>query len=281
MQTDLDWGDLALFAAVARAGSLAGAAAETGASPATLSRRMTALERRLGRRLFLHGAGGYTVTPDGRDLAERVRAMEAASVDIGRWQEAAKGPARVRISAGTWTARLLARNLARYWQPTDPWMPEFVYCNLDMDIARREIDIGIRNRRPEQPWLAGRRTGEVHHAVYATSEDVTGWIGANFETARLPSERWVADHHGGEITTTANDPLLRLDLAEAGLGRVVLPTFIGDTRPALTRLSPVIDDLTAEEWLVAHHEARHEPAIRAALDAFAGFLSAPDRARAA
>ncbi|MEM7614658.1 MAG: LysR family transcriptional regulator, partial [Pseudomonadota bacterium] len=53
----------------------------------------------------------------------------------------------------------------------------------------------------------------------------------------------------------------------------VLPTFVGDTRPLLTRTGPEIKDLTTEEWLVAHHEARHDPAIRHALDAIAKFLT--------
>ena len=267
------WDDLALFAAVARAGGLTGAVAETGASVATLSRRMKALETQVGRRLFLHGKAGYCITADGRALLDKVRRMEATAVEIGAWQAEQKGPVRVRISAGTWTSLRLASCLSDYWTPKARWVPEFVYCNLDLDIARREIDIGVRNRRPEQPWLAGRMTNVITHAVYARDGDVTAWIGGSFETAVLPSERWVAEHHRAEILTTANDPNLRLALAEAGLGRVVLPMFIGDARPGLVRLSGEIPELTAEEWLVVHHEARNETGIRQAMDALAGFLS--------
>ena len=65
MQDPIAWNDLALFAAVARTGTLARAAEETGISVATLSRRMTALEARMGRRLFRHGTHGYAATADG------------------------------------------------------------------------------------------------------------------------------------------------------------------------------------------------------------------------
>ena len=270
-----DWTDFGLFAAVARNGSLAGAARETGLSQATLSRRMTALEQRTGRRLFAHGSSGYTPTAEGRALLERAKKMEAAARDIAHWSAAQSGPPRVRISAGTWTTERLARNLMSYWSPDANWTPEFVNNNRDMDIERREIDIGVRNSRPAHPWLAGRRTGTVEHAAYAIDDGVTGWIGPSDDTATLPSEAWTLAHHGTEMTAVSNDPAIRMALARSGVGRVVLPTFAGDTIPDLMRVSGIIDALTAEEWLVCHHDTRSDPPIRAALDAIATALTMP------
>ncbi len=272
MQSPIPWNDLALFAAVARSGALARAATETGTSSATLSRRMTALEARLGRRLFRHGAHGYAVTADGAALLIRAERMEAAAADISHWQSGAAGRTRVRISAGTWTAQSLARDVAEYWNPAESWVPDFVHCDTDMDIARREIDIGIRNRRPEQPWLAGRRTGRTLFAVYGTGAS-DGWIGPSADAVATPSARWLLREHGEGIVTTANDPRIALALAEAGLGRIVLPCFAG-AASGLQQLSEPIPELTSEEWLVSHHEARHSPPIRAALDALGAHLSA-------
>ncbi|MEL6689994.1 MAG: LysR family transcriptional regulator [Pseudomonadota bacterium] len=266
------WDDLALFSAVARHGALAPAARERGVSTATLSRRMTALEARLGRRLFLHGAQGYTPTATGRELLERTEKMEAAAADIALWQAAQDGPTRVRISAGTWSALHLAENIAQIWQPSAPWVPEFLHANIELDIARREIDIGIRNKRPDQPWLAGRTVGEVHFAAYGRP-DADGWIGASYDAAATASAAWLREHHNSEIVTTANDPRLLLAMAEAGIGKVVLPTFVGDARPILSRQSEIIADLSHQRWLVCHHETRHEPGIRAALDALSEFLA--------
>jgi len=277
MESPLSWDDLRLFALVARAGSLSAAARASGASVATLSRRMTAFETASGRRLFLHGAQGYALTADGRALLERTARMEAAAADIATWRTGDEGPVRVRISAGTWTAQMLAEQVTQFWTPGDPWVPEFVHCNLDMDIARREIDIGIRNRRPEHAWLAGRRTAIVTYAVYAQSEAVRGWIGPTHDAAPLRSTRWVLDHHAGEIVTTSNEARLSLALAQAGVGRIVLPVFVGAGMAGLVRVSEQIAELQSEEWLVAHHDARHDPPIRAALDALAGFLRGPAR----
>ncbi|MEM9853713.1 MAG: LysR family transcriptional regulator [Pseudomonadota bacterium] len=265
------WDDFALFAAVARHGTLAQAARETGVSAATLSRRMTALEARLGRRLFLHGQDGYATTTEGRALLERARRMEAAAADIAAWENAGQGPQRVRISAGTWTARHLAQTLPDFWSQGALWMPEFLHCNTEMDIARRQIDIGLRASRPEQPWLAARKLGDVAFAAYG-KDGVTGWIGASYDAAATRSAAWLNAHHGGEIVTTANDPQLALAMAQAGIGRVILPTFVGDAGD-LPRQSDPIRELSHGRWLVSHHEGRHERAIRAALDALAAHLA--------
>ncbi|MEM6373582.1 MAG: LysR family transcriptional regulator, partial [Pseudomonadota bacterium] len=143
------------------------------------------------------------------------------------------------------------------------------------DIERREVDIGVRNRRPTHPWLAGQRTGTVEHAAYAVGPNVTGWIGPSDDTATLPSEAWTIAHHGADMVAVSNEPTIRLALARSGVGRVVLPTFAGDCAPDLIRVSPVIDALTAEEWLVCHQDTRHDPTIRAALDALAKALRMP------
>lgn len=272
MKANLHWDDLALFATVARYGRLRLAAKHTGSSPATLSRRMKALESRMARRLFHHGAEGYALTPDGRELLDRTTRMEAAAADIAHWQTQATGPTRVRISAGTWTALHLTDHLADFWTAGAVWVPEFLHCNLDMDIARREIDIGIRNRRPTQPWLAGQRTKDVLYAAYATGPRVTGWIGASGEAAGTRTAQWVAENHANVIVTTTNDPRLALGLAAAGIGRILLPTFVGGSHPSLAQVSAPIADLTSETWLVSHHEGRHDPPVRAALRALARFL---------
>lgn len=274
MKADPDWSDLACFAAIARAGALAPAARQHGVSTATLSRRMKAFEASLGRRLFLHGADGYALTEDGRALAERIRGMEASARQITTWRDAAHGPIRVRISAGTWTALDLARQVSRYWDRQATWVPEFIYCDRDLDIARREVDIGIRNRRPEQPWVARQQIGWVEYAVFAVDDGVKGWIGPSWDAPTTPTLRWIAAHHDAAIVTRANSPQLAAALAASGAGRIVLPIFAGASLEGLSQISDPIAELRSPQWLVSHHDARNEPAIRAALDAIAGYLAA-------
>ena len=149
-------------------------------------------------------------------------------------------------------------------------MPEFLPSGATLDIARRVADIGIRNHRPTQNWLAGQCTGRVDYAPFAAHEAVHGWIALADPQTPLPSQRWVHAQHAADIVTTTSDLRLALDLAEAGLGQVVLPLFAGRDVNLVQSGAPILE-LSHEEWLVAHHDARHDPPIRAALEAVRAF----------
>ncbi len=263
--------DLELFLAVTDAGGLQGAAAASGVSAPTLSRRMGALETALGRRLFRRGRHGYALTTDGRALlaeAEALRPLRQRLAGFGQ-----NAVPRVRITAGSFTMRYLARNLDRVWKTGDGWMPEFLSSNATLDIARREADIGIRNRRPEQSWLAGRRTATIRYAEFGRDASVTGYIAMAEGASSTPASRWVRAAHGERIVTTYTDGFIGVELARIGVGRMILPLFAGASEPGLVRLSDPIDEIAHEEWLVCHHEARHDPPVRRALDALAALLT--------
>src|SRR5450432_2411088 len=88
----LDWNDFRYFLAIARAGTLAGAARELSVEHTTVGRRLAALEGALGARLFLRGPDGLAATSAGRavlplaeEIAARVEAIERrVSGDDGR-----------------------------------------------------------------------------------------------------------------------------------------------------------------------------------------------------
>ncbi|MBP7243232.1 LysR family transcriptional regulator [Amaricoccus sp.] len=275
MKQTIDLDDVALFLAVADAGGLAGASRATGASVPTLGRRMAELERRSGRRLFERGPRGYSLTAEGRGLLAEAEALRGAAGRLERWIAGARRTPRVRITAGLWTSRLIARRIGSFWKPADGWVPELLASNATVDIARREADIGVRNRRPDQPWLAGRRTGFVGYAIYGAGPGVEGYVALSEGAPDTPSQRWLAANRGDAIVTTASDMRLALDLALAGIGRILLPTFAGDAEAGLARLSEPIAEIGHEEWMVCHHDARHDPPVRAALEAVAALLGAP------
>ncbi|WP_068115547.1 LysR family transcriptional regulator [Tropicimonas marinistellae] len=275
MKDAMSLDDLSLFLSVAEHGSLTAAAQVTQTSVPTLGRRMTRLEAQIGRRLFLRGTQGYALTAEGRALAEEAQSLKAATERIDRWRNRGGRAVRVRITAGNWTARFIARNITRIWSPDDIWAPDFLASNRNVDIARREADIGIRNRRPEQDWLAGRRTWRIDYAEYGIGPDVTGYVTLPRETAGTPSERWLWRTRAEQVVMLASDTRLAMELAKRGVGRVLLPTYAGDTEPGLVRLAPPVAEITHDEWLVSHHEARHDPPVRAALDALTRLLTDP------
>ncbi len=264
--------DVRLFLAVADCGGLSGASRATGVPLPTLSRRMARFERQAGRRLFLRGADGYSLTAEGRALAQEAEGLRSTTTRLERWFAGDRAKPRVRITAGSWTTRHLAREICGVWTPEDDWLPEFIASNAVLDIARREADIGVRNRRPEHPWLAGRRTRTLTYGIYARSPDIRGFVSLGQDMADTPSERWLRATCADGIVTTASTGLIALDLARAGLGKIVMPCFAGDGEPGLMRIGEPIEAMTHEEWLVSHHEARHDPPVRAALEAIGKLL---------
>lgn len=263
------WSALPAFLAIAEHGGLSAAARATGQSAATLSRHIAALETQLGHRLVHRGARGYQLTADGRDLLPLARQMGSHANRITQWAGRDPAPPLFRLSAGPWTALWLAHHLPN----AADWRIEITPAIGLSDIARRDMDIGIRNARPTQPWLAGQRVGRVLYAAFGAPDGADAWIALTGAAARLPSAQWTSRQSGASGPSTP-DPMIAAALAAAGHGRLVLPIFAGTLVPGLTQLGPEIDALTSDEWLVSHHDARKDPPLHAALRAIAQTLSA-------
>jgi DNA-binding transcriptional LysR family regulator len=264
---DLDWNDLKFFLHVARLGGLTQAAATTGLSAATLGRRVTALEHQIGRALFHRSQIGYRLTRAGEDLLAHAEEVEVAMRSLINWREGELGHGTVRVSAGTWTTAFLAARIGELWRVEDPFYIEFVTAYQKVDIGRRNADIGIRSDRPTEPGLAGRKVGEVAHAIYSGRKLVNGvaaglFVGVTGDGAKLRSARWMMAHHGDRIGVSGNDTRSVRDLVASGAGLSIFPCFARDDDPALVRVAPPIAELRTEQWLVMHNEERHQRPVR-------------------
>jgi DNA-binding transcriptional LysR family regulator len=80
----MDWNGLPYFLAVARRGSLRGAAEEIGATHATINRNLRALETAYGVRLFERTARGVRLTEAGALLLPEAEAAEQAIIAARR-----------------------------------------------------------------------------------------------------------------------------------------------------------------------------------------------------
>lgn len=76
MHIKAPWEDHCFFLAIARARSLTGAAKSLSVTQPTVSRRLEAMEKGLGVRLFTRTRKGYELTPSGTELFETVARVE-------------------------------------------------------------------------------------------------------------------------------------------------------------------------------------------------------------
>lgn len=266
---DMDWDELQIFFHVAETGGLSGAARRLGLSAPTIGRRMLALEQKTGQTLFQRSQTGYLLTDSGTALLNRVRGMQAAAVQVQELLSAEADAPLIRLSAGTATAAFLIDNFQVLQRPGDVFRINFVTTEAVLDIAHREIDLGIRNRPAEKGNLASRPLGLLRFAPYrnrsVTRPELLKWVAMDPAHARHPAALWLhgQDH---QIGVLANSVSTVHKLVEAGAGIGILPCMVGDCDPALARAGPVIDDLTETQHLVLHDDDRHRPPIRRLID---------------
>ena len=125
------------FAAVAERGGISAAALAMGRDPSVISRRLDALEARLGIRLLARTTRKITVTEAGAAYLQRVQAIlsEFSAADI----EAAEGAAEPR---GTLRLALPAAFTQRW---IAPWLPEFIRAypavRLELSHSDHHVDL--------------------------------------------------------------------------------------------------------------------------------------------
>lgn len=273
----LNWNDLRLFVAVARGGGLAGGAKAARASAPTLGRRIVALERALGVRLFNRHQQGYELTGEGRSLLAHAEEMERAVLGIERWRTSAGAHHVIKLAAGEWTGAYLAQNIGSLMKPGEDIRLEIKTSTATEDLLRRQAHLGLRNRRPDGRGLAGKRLSTVAFALYGAERYVHDTPQARDEDARYAACDWIGFHPPGPMVPSAvwlaarleGEPKLKcsstqgvLESARAGAGLCVLPCFVGDRDESLVRASGVIEDLTHDQWLVSHDDDRHDQAVR-------------------
>ncbi|MGF1911814.1 LysR family transcriptional regulator [Vibrio kasasachensis] len=257
-EKEVNWNDLQLFVSVAREGGLSAAAKSCKRSPATLGRRMHALERSLGKELFIRHDRGYELLADGKELLKELSAIESQIANsIGSDSHTSKP--LVKISAGTWTTLFLIGNIEQYSGALDDTRIRFISTEKILDIPHREIVIGIRNSRPTDESLVCRKLKRVEFAPYSTENSPEIWIKVISDT---PSGRWLDRFINNSSICEVSEPRNSLDLALEDKGIALLPTFIGDAQPKLQRVGNIIDELGHDQWLVTHHEDRYLPEVR-------------------
>src|SRR5437763_1919250 len=130
--------EIAAFAAVAELGSFTKAAISLGRDATILSRRVTALERRLGVRLLERTTRHVAMTEAGTAFLARARSIPDALAEAeGEASAFASGEPRgtLRLS--------LPSSFGRMW--VAPYLPEFLarypLVRIDVEFANRFVDL--------------------------------------------------------------------------------------------------------------------------------------------
>ena len=265
-----DLNDLAYFVSVVEHHGFSAAARATGVEKTRLSRRVAALEQRLGARLLQRSTRRIALTEAGQRFYDHcVAAVEGARVAYESIADLRREPAgTVRMSC----AQMMAQS---YLAPILPgYLSQHPKVELILDATDREVnlidervDLVLRARREieDTPGLVARPLGSGRRILVA-SPAYLGRIDqpggpltlSACDTLARPVElfegqvRWELNGPEGKVVVVplaprlvANDMRLLLEAAIHGVGIALLPEPIVAAAIRSGRLAQVLPDWTA------------------------------------
>jgi DNA-binding transcriptional LysR family regulator len=279
------WDDLRIVLAIARAGDLRKAAASVGVNHSTMFRRLNALERALGSKLFERLATGYRATDSGQRLLEAAERMETEALALDRdlTGRDTRLTGTVRVTASeTLAFGILAGEIARFREQHPGIQVELMVDNRVLDLSRREADIAFRATRPAEGDLFGRKLNDIAWRFYAapayleahgrprTLRDLGRHQSIGWGEAIQPTKAaaWLdRNMTGGQVFGYRTGSLVNQMLAaKAGIGLALLPTYLGGADAGLVAVLPPLADLRTELWLVTHRSLKDTARVRAFMD---------------
>jgi len=288
---NLDWDNIKLFLAIARAGTLRRAAEELRINHATLARRLSLLEENIAARLFDRTKTGLVLTGIGHDLfpfAVNIESEIAAASRIvtGRDQRL-EGTVHFSLPPSIMLSPV-TNYLADFAKKYPDIEVDLQLTNTFADLNRREADVSLRYATEVNDDVVGRRVVKCNKAVFCSPEyakkmkDNQGeglhWIGwAEEEGSKTVGWTEKSPFPKATLRNRGNEAVPQLTLARAGLGLTMLPCFIADNFDGVVRAPfhrPVPD---RSLWLLLHGDLRSTGRIRVFIDYLADRILA-DRA---
>lgn len=154
-----DVSDLAFFALLVREGSLAAASAELGVTPPAVSRRLAALESRLGVRLLNRTTRRQSLTPEGErylDEGGRILAdIEQLEQGLAAGRDSVRGSLRINATFG-FGRRHLAPAIADFARLHPDVEIILQLTDRPLDLTETAMDLGIRFGPPPDARVLAR-----------------------------------------------------------------------------------------------------------------------------
>lgn len=272
----LSWDDLRIIKTLSECGNRAATAKKLGVNVSTVSRRVAAVEKTLGVRLFDHRRSGYMLTAEGaelRALGERVE-LDIVSV-TRRVSRAGKGTlGKLRITTSdSLLLHFLTPIIADFKTVNDGIAIEVLVGNETLSLARDESDVAVRATKKPSESLVGRKLATIAWAPYGRvgstfSDDPFAddqvWVSYSAGLAKLSATCYVESRVDANAIAYRTDSVAAASVAiAAGLGLGFLPCMLGDITPGLVRVGPPVAELNDELWLLTHQDIRKSWRVQA------------------
>ncbi|WP_369973937.1 LysR family transcriptional regulator [Pelomonas sp. KK5] len=275
----MEWSDLKVFLAVARAGTLGGAARLTGQTQPTMGRRLRALEAALGQRLFQRGSAGFVLTEEGLAMRAHAERIEEETLAIERRMAGAQAGlgGLLRLSSSDWFGlHVLAPICAAFMKQHPDVTIELLTDARLLSAARREADLLFRITPFREPEVVQRRFMALDYGLYVSNRQRAALprrgrglrlltMDSAFE--ELPDVAWLKNSFPeGRVVFGSNSREAQARLCAAGAGVAVLPDALARALPGLRRVERPQDPPGREVWVGYHEDLRYSARLRAFLE---------------
>jgi len=268
----MQWDDLRYFLAVAREGSISGAARRLAVQHSTVSRRMRALEGKLGTQLIERRKSGQELTTAGEELMLSAARMEREVLEfegaLGGRDDLATGVLTVS-AINNMASSVLMPMLAQFSKDYPEIELHVQVSNRFVSLADRHADIAIRLANTPLETLIGTRLITVASAVYGARDYLAAlradgakerWLGVECCAFHQSWTKAACPEHDHGFYV--DDTLLTLAALKQGLGVAYLPCFMGDSEADLQRFRPPDPAHDLGLWLLYHPDLRQIKRVR-------------------
>ena len=274
----MEWSDVRIFLAIARAGTLGAAARNLGLTQPTMGRRLKALESAVGRKLFQRTSDGFVLTDEGLLMMGHGERMEEEVLTLQRQligsEQALEGA--LRLSCSDWFGvHVLAPILADFANAQPRVVVELLTESRFSNLARREADLVFRIRPFTEPEVVSRKFMSVSYGLYirAGSAIPTFGDGRGFRLvtmdeafAGMPDVTWLREcFPNAVIAMRSNNREVQAALCAAGVGMAVLPEILARKVKHLQRVDHERQPPGRETWVGYHRDLRRLPRLQALL----------------
>ena len=288
----LDWDDVRVFLAVARAGSQVAAARSLHCSQPSVGRRIAALEAKLGSKLVMSHARGQRLTRAGEELLESALRLEqevvAVERKIGGRDRGMEG--LIRLTTPEWLGVHVVTPILVGFLASRPRLTvELVTEARRLNLLRGEAELALRFAPFEQQEIVQRRVGTIRFGLYATAaylaragrpDFADGCRGhaviAMTEEIAVLDVAWLDEVAGNArvmYRSASRDAQAVAAAADAGLA--CLPVALASGYPSLELLAVPRPPPDRELWLGMHREAHKTSRVRTLADHLAKTLRLP------
>ncbi|MFT4784770.1 MAG: DNA-binding transcriptional LysR family regulator [Paracoccaceae bacterium] len=269
----VNWDDLKVFLAVARAESLSGAAKHLQLDPATISRRIARLEGALETALFLKSPQGYILTTQGARILSEAERAEAAIAMLHReaqdTDDALTG--QIRIGAPDGVASFLLPQVCAEIARANPDLEiQVVALPRVFNLSKREADMAITVSPPETGRLTVRKIADYRlhlmaargylaaHPPIVTRADlaahpVTGYIA---DMIFDPELDYLGGLDLGQVGLSSNSVVVQLQMLRNGGGIGIVHDFARSFAPELELVLPDQIALKRAFYMIRHADER-------------------------